>query len=95
MDSLMTLEAQMTGRQGSVLWMAPEIDTKQDRTKYGLAVDVYSYAIVLVELIPCRKPWEEVKWCYQIQQMVTSGERPKIHDHGKVFLSCFHKFFVE
>ena len=95
MDSLMTLEAQMTGRQGSVLWMAPEIDTKQDRTKYGLAVDVYSYAIVLVELITCRKPWEEVKWCYQIQQMVTSGERPKIHDHGKVFLSCFHKFFVE
>lgn len=94
-DSMFATEAVMTGLQGSVLWMAPEIDTKESRAKYGLAVDVYSYAIVLMELITCRKPWEEVKWCHQIQQMVTSGERPKIYDNGKVYFCCIYTFSVE
>jgi serine/threonine protein kinase len=73
-----TTVAMMTGQQGSLLWMAPEIDTNKKSVKYGLAVDVYSYAIVLLELITCRKPWEEVSWVHQIQAKVENGERPNI-----------------
>ena len=42
----------MTGR-GSVLWMAPEILTGET---YNEKVDVFSYAMVLVELISCKLP---------------------------------------
>ena len=42
----------MTGC-GSVLWMAPEILTGET---YNEKVDVFSYAMVLVELISCKLP---------------------------------------
>ena len=38
---------------GSVLWMAPEILTGES---YNEKVDVFSYAMVLVELISCKLP---------------------------------------
>ena len=37
--------AEMTGRRGTIPWMAPEVDTRkyEDKTsKYGLKIDVYS-----------------------------------------------------
>ena len=42
----------MTGC-GSVLWMAPEILTGET---YNEKVDVFSFAMVIVELISCKLP---------------------------------------
>ena len=46
----------MTGC-GSVLWMAPEILRGQI---YSEKVDVFSYAMCLVELVDCKLPWNGV-----------------------------------
>jgi serine/threonine protein kinase len=63
---------QMTGC-GSVLWMAPEIllgDT------YNEKVDVYSYAMCLVELIDCDLPWHGWRFAAEVPFKVIQSERP-------------------
>jgi serine/threonine protein kinase len=81
-DPLDSMFAEMTGLQGSVLWMAPEIDSGNlhSKAKYGFSVDVYSYAIVLFELITTRLPWEEVQQfvCTRVAEKVKNGQRPTI-----------------
>ena len=75
--------AEMTGQRGTIPWMAPEVDTRkyEDKTsKYGLKIDVYSYAIVLFELITCIHPWEREFGIFMapIQEAVQAGRRPKL-----------------
>jgi hypothetical protein len=59
---------------GSVLWMAPEMlrgDT------YNESVDVYSYAMVLVELSHCTMPWQDTgARPHEVPHRVTTDERP-------------------
>lgn len=64
----------MTGC-GSVLWMAPEILLG---SRYNEKVDVYSYAMVLVELVSRQLPWSGVEWCHpaSVPTRVTKNERP-------------------
>ncbi|EGC30878.1 hypothetical protein DICPUDRAFT_4928, partial [Dictyostelium purpureum] len=46
--------SQMTAAMGSLAWMAPECFKAE---KYSQKVDIYSYAIILWELITCRDPY--------------------------------------
>ena len=48
-----TQTVMMTGC-GSVLWMAPEILLGET---YNEKIDVFSYAMCLVELVGCTLPW--------------------------------------
>lgn len=64
----------MTGC-GSVLWMAPEILLGQ---KYNETVDVYSYAMCLVEMVDRQLPWAGISTGAQVPTKVTSGARPEL-----------------
>ena len=66
----------MTGC-GSVLWMAPEIMTGDT---YNEQVDIYSYAMCLIELVDRKLPWSRdgtlLAGPAEIPMKVTKGERP-------------------
>ena len=49
---------QMTGMVGSLRFMAPEVMLKQP---YNQAIDVYSFSIVLWEMLACEKPYAKYK----------------------------------
>ena len=64
--------AMMTGC-GSVLWMAPEILLGD---VYNEKIDVFSYAMCLVELVNCKLPWTGVAMGAEVPHKVTRGQRP-------------------
>ncbi|TUN98264.1 RAF proto-oncogene serine/threonine-protein kinase [Bagarius yarrelli] len=45
---------------GSVLWMAPEVIRMQDNNPYSFQSDVYSYGIVLYELMTGELPYSDI-----------------------------------
>ena len=63
-----------TAWQGTTSWMAPEVM----RNDYGLKVDVYSFGMVMWELLTCRIPWSsaEHQFAHLILKAVVDGERP-------------------
>ena len=63
----------MTGC-GSVLWMAPEILLGEPYTE---KVDVFSYAMVLVEMIDQKLPWTGVASGAEVPFKVTRAQRPE------------------
>ena len=65
----------MTGC-GSVLWMAPEILLGEPYTE---KVDVFSYAMVLVEMIDQKLPWTGVASGAEVPHRVTRNRRPENH----------------
>jgi serine/threonine protein kinase len=65
--------AVMTGC-GSTLWMAPEIFNGQ---AYNKSVDVYPYAMCLVEISTCKLPWDSVP-LPQVPIRVCREERPQV-----------------
>ena len=80
---------EMTGQCGTIPWMAPEVDTgkheEYEIAKYGLKIDVYSFAIVLFELITCIPPWKREfgNFMAPIQKAVKEGRRPKLTQDEK------------
>ena len=48
-------KATMTGNAGTVHWMAPEVLTND---KYSESVDMYSFGVILWELLTRRCPYE-------------------------------------
>eukprot|EP00002_Diphylleia_rotans_P015374 TRINITY_DN2985_c0_g1_i4.p1 TRINITY_DN2985_c0_g1~~TRINITY_DN2985_c0_g1_i4.p1 ORF type:complete len:2280 (+),score=353.77 TRINITY_DN2985_c0_g1_i4:93-6932(+) len=61
---------------GSLLWMAPEILDGQAHTK---AADVYSYAIVVWEIITRKEPYHDVDNLYSLPHLVkTENKRPLV-----------------
>eukprot|EP00038_Savillea_parva_P031710 m.89716 g.89716 ORF g.89716 m.89716 type:complete len:1462 (+) comp9818_c0_seq1:262-4647(+) len=74
----------MTKAVGTALWMAPEVFMGQ--TAYGPSVDVYSFAIILWELVARETPWDELGATTYIQQFQRldaahkEGRRPTIPD---------------
>ena len=50
--------ATMTKDKGTPLWMAPEVFG--GGSHYGPEVDVYSYGVILWELLTRRQPWDEI-----------------------------------
>ena len=62
----------MTGC-GSILWMAPEILLGET---YNEKVDVFSYAMCLIELVDRNLPWHNCAKAHEVAVQVTRGKRP-------------------
>ncbi len=69
----------LTGRTGSVLWQAPEIMKQAaGNARYGTAADVFSFGVVLFEIVSRRLPWEEEQSLTAIRLKVLKGQRPAL-----------------
>lgn len=73
LDQNFSQTAIMTGYCGSVLWMAPEILLGDS---YNEKIDVYSYAMCLVEVVSGKLPWSGVATGAKIVHQVMRAARP-------------------
>ena len=64
----------MTGDTGSVKYMAPEIALDQP---YNETVDVYSFGILLHQMLSLEKPFEGFTAKMMDKMVVRAGQRPK------------------
>jgi serine/threonine protein kinase len=62
------------GLVGTAAWMAPEAA----RGMYGPPMDVFSFGMVMYELLTCKFPWADSGYDFnhQILKAVMRGERP-------------------
>jgi serine/threonine protein kinase len=68
-----------TKAQGSPLWMAPEVFTQN----YGFKADVFSFGMVMYELLTCKLPWHSDPrglWISQVMRAIVAGDRPVIDE---------------
>ena len=68
-----------TRGQGTALWMAPEVITHN----YGFKADVFSFGMVMYELLTCKIPWDgdqRTVWINELMRVIRQGERPVIDD---------------
>jgi serine/threonine protein kinase len=65
----------MTLNTGTAQWRAPEVCKGQAPTR---ASDVYSYGVIMWEILTREIPFSEIKWQYEVEKEVVSGTRPKI-----------------
>eukprot|EP00794_Sanderia_malayensis_P000193 gene193-807_t len=88
------LRTQMTSNKGSAAWMAPEVF---EGGMYSEKCDVYSFGIVLWEMITRRKPFEEIgPPPFRIMWAVHSGKRPPLVRGmpkllEQLMVLCWHK----
>eukprot|EP01102_Stenamoeba_stenopodia_P011123 TRINITY_DN3402_c0_g1_i3.p1 TRINITY_DN3402_c0_g1~~TRINITY_DN3402_c0_g1_i3.p1 ORF type:complete len:821 (+),score=124.66 TRINITY_DN3402_c0_g1_i3:579-3041(+) len=74
------LSTKMTSRVGTILWMAPE-NLRGDA--YSLSSDVYSYGIIIWELLTRKMPYEEMASSEQIFREITVNKtRPKFPENA-------------
>lgn len=66
---------EMTGGIGSLRYMAPEV---ADSRPYNHKADVYSFSILLWELLSCKKPYPGLGIDEFYDQIIYGGERPPI-----------------
>jgi len=66
---------EMTGGTGSLRYMAPEV---ADSRPYNHKADVYSFGILLWELLSCKKPYAGLGIDEYYDQVVYGGVRPNI-----------------
>uniref|UniRef100_A0ACB8EHL1 Rik1-associated factor 1 n=1 Tax=Sphaerodactylus townsendi TaxID=933632 RepID=A0ACB8EHL1_9SAUR len=89
---LATVKSRWSGSQqveqptGSVLWMAPEVIRMQDSNPFTFQSDVYSYGIVLFELMTGELPYSHINNRDQIIFMVGRGYTSP--DLSKLFKNC-------
>ncbi|XP_035242923.1 RAF proto-oncogene serine/threonine-protein kinase isoform X2 [Anguilla rostrata] len=89
---LATVKARWSGSHqveqpsGSILWMAPEVIRMQDNNPYSFQSDVYSYGIVLYELMTGELPYSMIANRDQIIFMVGRGYLSP--DLSKLYKSC-------
>eukprot|EP00238_Polyblepharides_amylifera_P011568 CAMPEP_0196581798 /NCGR_PEP_ID=MMETSP1081-20130531/35622_1 /TAXON_ID=36882 /ORGANISM="Pyramimonas amylifera, Strain CCMP720" /LENGTH=637 /DNA_ID=CAMNT_0041902153 /DNA_START=111 /DNA_END=2024 /DNA_ORIENTATION=+ len=65
----------MTAETGTYRWMSPEVI---EHRAYDTAVDVYSFAITLWELLTCRVPYSHLTPLQAAVGVVQKGMRPEI-----------------
>ncbi|XP_047525956.1 mitogen-activated protein kinase kinase kinase 7 [Pieris napi] len=83
----------MTNNQGSAAWMAPEVF---EGSSYTEKCDVFSWGIILWEVLSRRKPFEEGGTAYRIMWAVHTGERPNLIEGcpepiEQLMTQCWHK----
>ncbi|KAG2471223.1 RAF1 kinase, partial [Polypterus senegalus] len=89
---LATVKARWSGSHqveqpsGSILWMAPEVIRMQDNNPYSFQSDVYSYGIVLFELMTGELPYRHVSNRDQIIYSVGRGVLSP--DLSKLYKNC-------
>ncbi|KAF7249840.1 RAF proto-oncogene serine/threonine-protein kinase [Varanus komodoensis] len=89
---LATVKSRWSGSQqveqptGSVLWMAPEVIRMQDSNPFSFQSDVYSYGIVLYELMTGELPYSQINNRDQIIFMVGHGYASP--DLSKLYKNC-------
>ncbi|XP_063147902.1 RAF proto-oncogene serine/threonine-protein kinase isoform X2 [Candoia aspera] len=89
---LATVKSRWSGSQqveqptGSVLWMAPEVIRMQDSNPFSFQSDVYSYGIVLYELMTGELPYSHINNRDQIIFMVGHGCASP--DLSKLYKNC-------
>jgi len=74
-DKRVNWTKKMRGFVGTVQWMAPEM--MADQATYGPPVDIYSFAVVMWEILACSQPWRSRENDTVIRS-VKSGERPNM-----------------
>nr|XP_034962128.1 RAF proto-oncogene serine/threonine-protein kinase isoform X1 [Zootoca vivipara] len=88
---LATVKSRWSGSQqveqptGSVLWMAPEVIRMQDSNPFSFQSDVYSYGIVLYELMTGELPYSHINNRDQIPHQSAGGSH---------LASSFHIIFM-
>uniref|UniRef100_A0A6B2L9B0 Protein kinase domain-containing protein n=1 Tax=Arcella intermedia TaxID=1963864 RepID=A0A6B2L9B0_9EUKA len=75
LSRVISKKEQMTGQVGTVSWTAPEVLV--GRKKYNEKADVYSFGIILWELVTRREPYKEMN-PVQVILDVTRGKREAI-----------------
>ncbi|XP_023031006.1 mitogen-activated protein kinase kinase kinase 7 [Drosophila willistoni] len=65
----------MTNNRGSAAWMAPEVFAG---SKYTEKCDIFSWAIVLWEVLSRKQPFKDIDNAYTIQWKIYKGERPPL-----------------
>ncbi|XP_069500045.1 RAF proto-oncogene serine/threonine-protein kinase isoform X2 [Ambystoma mexicanum] len=89
---LATVKSRWSGSQqveqptGSILWMAPEVIRMQDNNPFSFQSDVYSYGIVLFELMTGELPYSHIRNRDQIIFMVGRGCASP--DLSKLYKNC-------
>ncbi|KAM7349123.1 TGF-beta activated kinase 1 [Cochliomyia hominivorax] len=63
----------MTNNKGSAAWMAPEVF---EGSKYTEKCDIFSWGIVLWEVLSREKPFKDVDNTYSIMWKIHKGDRP-------------------
>ncbi|XP_071983962.1 RAF proto-oncogene serine/threonine-protein kinase isoform X1 [Engystomops pustulosus] len=89
---LATVKSRWSGSQqveqptGSILWMAPEVIRMQDNNPFSFQSDVYSYGIVLYELMTGELPYSHIRDRDQIIFLV--GRGCLVPDLSKLYKNC-------
>lgn len=65
----------LTKGVGTLMWNAPEIIRG---LPYGQSADVYSFGIVLWEIMSRELPFKQLKTRWEIKEAITSGKRPEV-----------------
>jgi len=68
-------EYQLSGETGSLRYMAPEV---AKRTTYNNKADVYSFGILLWELVEFKKPFDRMNRDAFYEKVIHGGLRPEI-----------------
>mmetsp|Transcript_8372 Transcript_8372/g.11989 ORF Transcript_8372/g.11989 Transcript_8372/m.11989 type:complete len:551 (+) Transcript_8372:38-1690(+) len=85
-------EQRMTGNTGSLRYMAPEVARHEH---YGLKADVYSFGLVLWEIMSCELPFETLNRAEHSARVVYGSERPEIdkvkqsEDLRELIMNCW------
>uniref|UniRef100_A0A3Q2YDI3 Mitogen-activated protein kinase kinase kinase 7 n=1 Tax=Hippocampus comes TaxID=109280 RepID=A0A3Q2YDI3_HIPCM len=70
------IQTHMTNNKGSAAWMAPEVF---EGSKYSEKCDVFSWGIILWEVVTRRKPFDEIGGpAFRIMWAVHNGTRPPL-----------------
>lgn len=64
---------------GTSVWMAPEVLQSENTNSYTFAADVYSFGMVLYEMMTLNQPYCECKAFSSVVKII-SGEKPPLSD---------------
>lgn len=83
----------MTNNRGSAAWMAPEVF---ESSRYSEKCDVFSFGIVLWEVLAREQPFKEIESTFSILWKVHKGNRPPLIDGcpkpiERLMTSCWDK----